>query len=89
MSEFDLIVVVVGSVDGELARQDFAENIAGVDTWYNFSLSWDSRGLDLSQTVTLAIGADNPAGTAVNVMFVVDSVSLSASGPPGTVLFIR
>lgn len=84
MSHYDLTAVVVGSVDGELARRDFAEDITSVDTWHRFSLSWFSTGLDLNQTVTIAIGAsDDGSG---NVMFVTDSVSIEESGMPLTLV---
>ena len=67
---------MIGSVDGTLAQQNFAGDFSSVDTWHNFSLSWDSVGRDLSQAVTIAIGAGG------NVQYVLDSVSLSSAVIP-------
>ena len=79
LGSYDLTAIAVGSVDGTLAQQDFAPSFTSTGAWQNFSLSWDSTGLDLSQTVTIAIGANRTSGST-GLQFLTDSVTLS-SGP--------
>jgi len=79
LGSFDLKAIAVGSVDGTLAQQDFAPSFTSTGAWQNFSLSWDSTGKDLSQTVTIAIGASDTHPT-VSLQFLTDSVTLG-SGP--------
>jgi len=78
LGSFDLEAIAVGSVDGVLAQQDFAPSFTSTGAWQNFSLSWDSTGKDLSQTVTVAIGAADSGSTSLQ--FLTDTVTLS-SGP--------
>ena len=78
MTTLDLVAIVVGSVDGTLAQVDFAEDVLAGNTWYaDRSLSWDSTGLDLLQTVTIAIGA-NMHGVD-DPRFVIDDVTLDSA----------
>ena len=79
LGSFDLKAIAVGSTDGTLAQQDFAPSFTSTGAWQNFSLSWDSTGKDLSQNVTVAIGAADTHPT-VSLQFLTDSVTLS-SGP--------
>ena len=90
MTKHDLVAIVVGSVDGTLAQHDFAEEVLANGTWYDFSVSWDSTGLNLAQPVTIAIGAATEVPGAGH-KWVIDDVAISSMEipPVGTIVAIR